>query len=487
MKRAWAWATVTTVLALIGGIVVAAPAVAAPVQISEDPYTDPGAQHKTQVEPDTFAFGSTIVSAFQTGRTFGGGATNIGWATSTNGGATWTNGFLPGTTVHVTPPGIYSRISDPAVGFDPKRGVWMISSLGIRSNGVNDVLTSRSTNGGLTWGNPIITAAGDPISFYDKNWIGCDTSATSPFFGNCYTQWDDFGRNNLMLMSTSSDGGLTWGPPKSTANNEIGTIGGQPVVLANGTVVVPFLGNQGVEAFRSTDGGNTWTVPTLVSNLFYHRPAGGIRAGVPLPSAEVRIPGPIVLVWPDCRFEPGCSANDIVMTTSTDGVNWSAVKRIPLDPVGSGVDHFIPGVAIQGQTLFATLAPRIALAYYYYPVSNCSASTCQLHVGFSFSANGGGSWSPPQTLAGPMMLSWLANTSSGRMVGDYISTSYSGNNALPVYANATAPIGGVFQEHMFTSQQPSHSFTGPTLPASAAGAKFGVNPYTVKAGVTTAN
>jgi hypothetical protein len=288
-------------------------------------------------------------------------------------------------------------------------------------------------------------------------------------------------------MSTSIDGGLTWGPPKPTANNETGTIGGQPVVLANGTVVVPFLGNQGVEAFRSTDGGNTWTVPTLVSNLFYHRPAGGIRAGVPLPSAEVRIPGPIVLVWPDCRFQPGCTASDIVMTTSTDGVNWAAVKRIPLDPVGSGVDHFIPGVAIQGQTLFATLAPRIALGYYYYPVANCTSATCQLHVGFSFSANGGGSWSPPQTLAGPMTLSWLANTSSGRMVGDYMSTSYAGNNAFPVYASATAPIGGVFQEHMFTSQQPSSSFTGPTLQASSAGAKFGRVPYTVKAGVTTAN
>jgi hypothetical protein len=193
-----------------------------------------------------------------------------------------------------------------------------------------------------------------------------------------------------------------------------------------------------------------------------------------------------VLVWGDCRFEPGCSANDIVMTSSTDGVNWAPVKRIPLDPIGSGVDHFIPGVAIQGQTLTASLAPHIALAYYYYPVANCSASTCQLHVGFSFSANGGGSWSPPQTLAGPMMLSWLANTSQGRMVGDYMSTSYVGANAFPVFASATAPVGGVFQEHMFTSQQPAASFTGPTLRAHSSGAKYS-RPQRVPAGPITAN
>ncbi|HEV8420358.1 MAG TPA: exo-alpha-sialidase, partial [Actinomycetota bacterium] len=71
MRRVFALLTVSTVFALIGGIVVAAPALAAPIQISEDPYTDAGAQHKTQVEPDTFAFGSTIVATFQTGRTFG--------------------------------------------------------------------------------------------------------------------------------------------------------------------------------------------------------------------------------------------------------------------------------------------------------------------------------------------------------------------------------------------------------------------------------
>src|SRR6266511_240314 len=304
MRRALALVTISTVFALIGGILIAAPALAAPIQISEDPYTDAGAQHKTQVEPDSFAFGSTIVAVFQTGRTFGGGASNIGWATSTNGGANWVHGFLPGTTPVSTPPGIYNRVSDPAVAYDPKHGVWMISVLGIRPNGINDIVTSRSTDGGLTWNNPVNTALGDAISFYDKNWITCDTSFSSPFFGNCYTQWDDAGRGNVMLMSTSTDGGLTWGPPKRTANQETNTIGGQPVVTANGTVVVPFRSlSDGIKAFRSTDGGNTWSTPVVVSTVSYHQPAGGIRAPFALPSAEVRIPGPVVVAWPDCRFE----------------------------------------------------------------------------------------------------------------------------------------------------------------------------------------
>jgi hypothetical protein len=83
------------------------------LQLSSDPYTNSTSQHKTEVEPDTFASGSTFVSAFQVGRFFDGGASNIGFATSTNGGSNFTNGFLPLSTVFATPAGTYPRASDP--------------------------------------------------------------------------------------------------------------------------------------------------------------------------------------------------------------------------------------------------------------------------------------------------------------------------------------------------------------------------------------
>src|SRR5437763_1231296 len=83
------------------------------IQLSSDPYTNSTSQHKTEVEPDTFAFGSTIVSAFQVGRFFNGGASNIGFATSTNGGSSFTSGFLPSGTGFATLPGIYPRANDP--------------------------------------------------------------------------------------------------------------------------------------------------------------------------------------------------------------------------------------------------------------------------------------------------------------------------------------------------------------------------------------
>src|SRR5205823_3189027 len=70
----------------------------APLQLSSDPYSTSTGQHQTEVEPDSYSYGSTIVATFQVGRYRDGGSSNIGWATSTDAGATWKNGFLPGTT-----------------------------------------------------------------------------------------------------------------------------------------------------------------------------------------------------------------------------------------------------------------------------------------------------------------------------------------------------------------------------------------------------
>jgi hypothetical protein len=453
-------------LAIILTLIAAAPGLAAVplTRVSTDPYTNAASQHQTEVEPDTFSFGSTIISAFQVGRVFGGGAANIGWARSGNGGATWTNGFLPGTTTVASPAGPYSAISDPAVAFDARHGVWLISSLGIRSNGTNQVVTSRSANGGVTWSNPVATSTtGNP----DKNWIACDNTTSSPFYGNCYTEWDNTADGNRIKMQTSSNGGQTWGPARNTGDNATG-LGGQPVVRPNGTVLVPMdNANQSqIRSFRSIDGGASWRATVLVSNISRHTVAGGLRTS-PLPSAEMDAAGTAYVVWQDCRFRSGCAANDIVMSKSTSETTWSPVTRVPIDATSSTVDHFIPGIGVDRSTSGASA--RIGLTYYYYPTVACSAATCQLNVGYVSSTNGGTSWSAATNLTGPMALSWLANTSQGRMVGDYISTSLpSGGQAWPTIAVAAQPSGGVFNEAMHVPTG-GLAVTGGSARASAAG------------------
>jgi hypothetical protein len=416
-----------------------------PTPIGDDPYTNPSSQHRTQVEPDSFSHGNTLVAAFQTGRFFDGGASNIAWATTTDAGRTWTTGVLPSTTIYQGGP--WGRISDPAVAYDPEHDVWMISTLAFGTAATpfgapSAILTSRSTDGGLTWQDPVPVSLG-PSSFYDKNWIACDTWPGSPHYGNCYTEWDDNGLGNRLLMSTSTDGGLTWGPAVSPEGLPSG-LGGVPVVQPNGTVVVPYSANfGGIRVFRSENGGQSWTSSTPVATQTTHSVAGGLRDSS-LPSAEVDGAGRVYVVWHDCRFRSGCSANDIVMSTTTDGFTWTPVVRIPIDPVTSGVDHFIAGIGVDPSTSGSTA--RLALGYYYYPVSGCTFGTCQLTAGFVSSLDGGTTWTPPKQISGPMNLSWIADTSQGRMVGDYISTSFAGGRAFPVFAIAKPPTGGVFSE-----------------------------------------
>src|SRR5262245_39662417 len=96
---------------------------AATIHISTDPFTQATCHgsnttnHSTEVEPDTFSNGSTIVAAFQVGRIYDGGGCAIGFSTSTDNGVTWTSGLLPGLTKW-TGGGTFDRATDAAVAYD---------------------------------------------------------------------------------------------------------------------------------------------------------------------------------------------------------------------------------------------------------------------------------------------------------------------------------------------------------------------------------
>jgi hypothetical protein len=419
----------------------ASSALAAMTPVSSDPFTNPTSQHATAVEPDSFAFGHTVVEASQLGRFFDGGASGIGWARSGNDGATWVSGSLPGITPFGSVAGPYDRVSDPSVAHDRKHGVWMVSSLALSETPAVHaaaVLVSRSTNGGTSWGNPVSVLNDAGGQNPDKNWTVCDNTATSPFYGNCYTEWDDSGRGGLIQMSVSRDGGLTWSAPATTANLAHG-IAGQPLVRSGGAVIVPILNafESRLLWFVSRDGGATWTSTRLVTPLSVHQVAGPVRAP-PLPSAEIDRSGRIFVVWADCRFRASCASNDIVMATLT-GITWSPVVRIPLDGVQSGQDHFLPSIAVDRTSSGATA--RVTVSYYHYPVAGCGFATCKLDVAATSSSDGGATWSAPVFLAGPMSLSWVPDTTQGRMVGDYFSTSYVGGHAQTFLSIARDPLG----------------------------------------------
>ena len=408
-------------------------------QISRDPYRNPESQHDTQVEPDSFAYGSSVLAVFQSGRIFSGAAANIGFAFSRNRGVTWTRGFLPGTTPYSSPAGTWPRVSDPSVAYDAQHGVWLVASLAVADD-TSAILISRSTDG-VRWSAPIAATVAPTLGplLLDKEWIVCDNGAQSRFRGRCYVSYSDF-RTDAISTQTSTDGGLTWGAPIGApdAAGRPGLLGNfapgvQPVVRPDGMLVIAYYDETRLAAIRSTDGGTTFTPAAPIAPARW-RGNASLRSP-PLPVAEVDAAGAVYVAWADCSRRSGCSRNDILVARSGDGVTWSAPVRAP-----SNADAELPGLAADPAS-----PGRLALAYY-------TLTGRALDVWFVSSRNAGATWTKPQRLSTrSVSLDWIARTSGGLMVGDYISTSFAGARAVPVFALARRPTGSRLHESAFAA------------------------------------
>ena len=421
-------------------------------RLSQDAFRNGDSQHETEAEPASFAFGQTIVTAFQSGRFTNGGASSIGFATSSDRGQTWRSGFLPGLTGLSSPAGDGERASDPTVAYDAEHRVWLIGSLTLGPDNWQ-LLVSRSTDGS-SWSLPIEAAVASPETL-DKGWLACDNWPSSPFRGRCYLSYLDVASNRIATRA-STDGGLTWSAPAPTpAPSPIDVNGAQPLVRPDGTLVVVYASfsnrrfeESDVLAIRSTDGGATFSEPTRVAVL---ESAGLDELRSPaLPSATLDGGGRLFVVWEDCRFSSACSRNDLVLATSGDGLTWSDPTRVPTTAAAAGVHSLVPGLGADPAT--AAGAARLTLVYYTLPVG-CSARPACAGVDAQTisSADGGVTWSRPQRLdAEPMKLGWIAvDAEEGHMLGDYESVSFVGGRAVAVIALAVAPVSGRFRQAIY--------------------------------------
>ena len=399
-------------------------------RISTDSYRGGPSLHETEVEPDSFANGKTVVSVFQVGRIFDGGARNIGFATSSDSGRSWKHGFLRG----LTP-----RASDPSIAYDRNHGEWLVVSLVFGAGPGSSIDVSRSADG-VHWDSPVIATATASTFGQDKEWIACDNWPQSPRYGNCYLSYSDTNSEEVVAQ-VSDDGGLTWASPVAAPGFPgRGSIRGsfapgvQPLALPSGRVVIPYYDEGKISEVRSDDGGVTWTQQVGIAPASYKNHAG-LRAA-PLPTSALASDGRAYVAWADCSFHAGCTANDIVYVSSVDGIAWTPVARIP---TGTG-DAELPGLDAD-----PVRPGRLALACYVLRGSS-------LDVRFVSSKNAGATWTKPKLLNSRRVpISWIVPTSLGSMVGDYTSTSFAGNRAVPVFALAQRPHGSRLQESMFAT------------------------------------
>jgi len=403
-------------------------------RISRDRYTNPESQHESEAEPDSFTAGSMTVTTFQVGRMDRGAATNLGFATSRDGGRTWREGLLPSLTTASVPPGVSSRASDPVVAYSVKHGMWLISGLAIE-NGIATRLTIQRSRNAESWSPPIdaALARGESLA-YDKQWLTCDNGAASPFRGRCYLAYTDLrAADSVLSLQRSDDGGVTWSVP---LNLQIPLVGAIPVVQPDGKLVLSFWspGSPGsIVAITSTDGGQTLNAPATVSDLR----TSDVRPfrSPPLVASEVDQQGAVLVTWQDCRFRTQCTENDVVLSRSSDGLTWAPPVRVT-----SGRNAVMPTIGVEPRTR------RLAVLYYaLYPDGVDAELT---------TSTDGSRWSSPQRLnARRMSLDWMPQTTLGRMLADYIAVTWSRGRPVAVYAHASPPRKGKLRQAIYATDR----------------------------------
>ncbi len=434
-------------LAFISALVALAADIQTLQRVADDPVSSGAAQHRTLVEPHAYAFGTKMCAAYQLGRFADGGAERIGVSCTTDG-STWTNRVLPGTTAEG---GTWPRMSDPWVAYSVQHDRWIVQVLLIDAAGTPGGLgNSFSTDDGQTWSDPSTPIPGTEPDFPDKNSIACDNTASSPHYGQCYTQFDFHDLGNTMAFVTSGDGGVTWG---SVQLGTLSGIGGYVVVKPDGNVSVPFrancLGGACIAHYRSTDGGATWTAPA--SGFLTRRRDVRILRELDMPAAAAASDG-LVHVAFHGNLCPG-GKNEVVWYAAS-GVDDGFGTPMCL-PLGAG-SYALPALAVDPASGGSTA--KIGVVAYEITGRCRSPSTCNLTAVFTKSMDGGTTWSGKQALAGPFAMNLIADTASGRMVGDYIGMSpldmADGQKYIPFFSDGFAPPAGV------AFDQPGVTYTG---------------------------
>ncbi len=187
----------------------------------------------TQSETTIASLGTNLIAGWNDALGFCTGGAVQGYATSTDGGATWTDfGDVP-----ALPTGGRYR-GDPVVGVNRKTGDFYI--VGLYQGGAmgSGIALARGHFAGTTFVfdlNTQIAVGGS--DFLDKEWLAVDSVS-----GNLYVTSSNFvgGVNSQIEFIRSIDNGVTWSAPLVLSPpSEFGNVqGSRPVVGPSGEVYV---------------------------------------------------------------------------------------------------------------------------------------------------------------------------------------------------------------------------------------------------------
>jgi hypothetical protein len=459
--------TVTAAVPLVDAGLAADPAGAATTftEVAQDTVSGT-AQHQSVADNVQAQWGNTIVSVFQMARaSLCSCGLSMGWATSKDGGATWSSGAMPGiTTSSPAPAGTFARVTDAAVAYDAKHGQWLAVGAVYDAAGNQQAATVNRSDDGTGWGKAIVAVRGNGTTLKpDKTWIACNNFAGANY-GHCYLTYANVGASQALGVVVSTDGGISW----SDSLVGGGMYDSAPVVQPDGQLVIigttGSIGTDGnpngsLRVARVADDGGALsftgpvsTVPSTAAAIRTHRPSPMLALAKPSVAVD-RTTGRIFVAYHGCQFRTGCTQNDLVLTTTDDGVTFTPLRQLAIDPAGANFDHFDAGIGIDPNTSGATA--RLGIVFFYYPDATCR-DDCAIRTGLTTSSDGGATWTGVITVSSaPRNSDWLVNASQGMYLTDY--------NAVVFPSATSAPATDLVTAVPWALSAPTGTATSPVL------------------------
>ncbi len=304
-----------------------------------------------------------------------------GWSYTTNGGTSWT---FPG----VLENNVFR--SDPVLDSDASGGFFYLSLL----ETFFDTMW-RSLNGGMSWTNLAPAKGGD------KQWFTIDKT-NSVGRGFQYQCWSTSGNNyGGRQFTRSTDGGLTWLNPINIPNSPAW---GTPDVDSNGTLFIGGvnLGTGQAWCERSSNAKDSAVTPTFDQSTPVN--LGG-SIGFSELINPVGLSGQVFLavdrsgtstnnnVYMLASVIPNGANNgtDVMFVRSTDaGQTFSAPVRVNDDPVNHNKWHWFGTLAV---------APNGRIDSVWLDTRNAANNT-DSQLFYSYSTDGGVTWAPNVAVSG---------------------------------------------------------------------------------------
>lgn len=298
-----------------------------------------------------------------------------GWGYTTNGGTSWT---FPG----VLENNVFR--SDPVLGSDASGGFFYLSLL----ETFFDTMW-RSLNGGMSWTNLAPAKGGD------KQWFTIDTTNSSGR-GFQYQCWSTSGNNyGGRQFTRSTDGGVSWLNPINIPNSPAW---GTPDVDANGLLFIGGvnLGTGQAWCVRSSNAKDASVTPTFDQSTAVN--LGG-SIGFSELINPVGLSGQVFLaadrsgtstnnnVYMLASVIPTGANNgtDVMFVRSTDaGRTFSAPVRVNDDPINHNKWHWFGTLAV---------APNGRIDSVWLDTRNAANNT-DSQLFYSYSSDGGVTWAP---------------------------------------------------------------------------------------------